>query len=302
MIHGKPLASTEISRDASYPVRESHVCKVLEFQSRHPVGWVSLKEVASGQEVLQKQIEEKGKGGSPILVFDAAERKDLTNIADVAFGMARMPLFVGSAGLAQEVARRLSPSAPRFYQPNRKRIKPAKRIFIISGSASSVTHRQLRQVEAMNVRPFVLPREWIVRDDPAPEIARREFSKRIARALSEGSVVLEAPLELIPRDLTDHLAQPSVTETLASLALFGIEESEVKADDLALILTGGETAMSVIRLLRGEGIEIEDEILEGIMKGHLKGGKWDGLKVVTKAGAFGRDDTLKAIVEILGGG
>jgi uncharacterized protein YgbK (DUF1537 family) len=38
------------------------------------------------------------------------------------------------------------------------------------------------------------------------------------------------------------------------------------------------------------------------MKGHLKGGKWDGLKVVTKAGAFGRDDTLKAIVEILGGG
>ena len=57
--------------------------------------------------------------------------------------------------------------------------------------------------------------------------------------------------------------------------------------------------MSIIRLLHGEGIEIEDEILEGIMKGRLKGGRWDGLTIVTKAGAFGKEDTLRKIVEIL---
>jgi uncharacterized protein YgbK (DUF1537 family) len=57
--------------------------------------------------------------------------------------------------------------------------------------------------------------------------------------------------------------------------------------------------MSVIRLLQAEGIEIEGELLEGIMRGHLTGGKWDGMTVVTKAGAFGNEDALKNIVEIL---
>jgi uncharacterized protein YgbK (DUF1537 family) len=80
-----------------------------------------------------------------------------------------------------------------------------------------------------------------------------------------------------------------------------LEQSGIRADDLAFILTGGETAMSIIHLLQADGIEIEDELLEGIMMGRLKGGRWDGLTVVTKAGGFGKGDTLKKIVKILKG-
>ena len=126
----------------------------------------------------------------------------------------------------------------------------------------------------------------------------------IADSLSKGHVFLKTPPEFIPKEMMPLPAQLKMTEILASLALFALEEAGLKAHDIALVLTGGETAMSMIRLLQGEGIEIEDELLEGIMKGHLKGGKWDGLKVVTKAGAFGKEDTLNMVVEILetGGG
>ena len=68
---------------------------------------------------------------------------------------------------------------------------------------------------------------------------------------------------------------------------------------MALILTGGDTALSVLNLLKVERIEIEGELLEGIVKGRLVGGDWDGLTIITKAGAFGKEDALEKIMAIL---
>jgi uncharacterized protein YgbK (DUF1537 family) len=73
----------------------------------------------------------------------------------------------------------------------------------------------------------------------------------------------------------------------------------VDVHDLVLILTGGDTAQSVINILGAEGVEIEGELLEGIVKGHLIGGEWGGLTVITKAGGFGKEDALKKIIEII---
>ena len=112
---------------------------------------------------------------------------------------------------------------------------------------------------------------------------------------------MKAPPEFIQKEGMGLPAQLKITETLASLALSALEESGLGADDLALVLTGGETAMRIIRLFQAEGIEIEEELLEGIMRGNVRGGRWDGLTVVTKAGGFGKEDTLKNIVEILCG-
>ena len=175
MISGEPLASTEISRDASFPVRESHVCKLLTLQSRNPIGWIGLKDVASGKERLKRRVEEEKKRGNRIIVFDAASRRDLMNIAEVAFRMERIPLFVGSAGLAKEVARKLSSSEPKPLQHAPERTKLFKHLLIVSGSASSVTHEQLRRVETQKIPPFVLSPEWVIHDDPASEIEKKRF-------------------------------------------------------------------------------------------------------------------------------
>ncbi len=298
-IGGRPLTSAEISRDVSFPVMESDVRKLMELQTRHPVGWIGLEEVRSAGEKLRKRIEDERKKGNRIIVFDALGRQDLRNIADAAFRMERMPLFVGSAGLAQEVARELSPLSPPSFGTSGKDMKAFSHIFIVSGSASSVTHEQLKQVEDKNILPFVLPSEWIARDDPASGVGKKDISRKIARALSDGSALLKAPSEYVQRERMGFPVRVAIPETLASLALSALEQSGIRVDDVALILTGGETAMSVIRLLQAEGIEVEDELLEGIMKGRLKGGRWDGLTVVTKAGGFGKGDTLKKIVEIL---
>jgi uncharacterized protein YgbK (DUF1537 family) len=65
----------------------------------------------------------------------------------------------------------------------------------------------------------------------------------------------------------------------------------------ALVLAGGDTALAVCRALRVTGIRLEREVLPGIPRGTLIGGPYDGLAVVTKAGGFGAEDALAAILD-----
>ena len=68
---------------------------------------------------------------------------------------------------------------------------------------------------------------------------------------------------------------------------------------VTLILTGGDTARAVCLALGAQALEIEREAAPGIPISRLRGGKWDGLTVVTKAGGFGDAETLARIVDDL---
>jgi uncharacterized protein YgbK (DUF1537 family) len=270
MVGKKPLSLTETAHDVSSPVQESYASKLLRGQSSNSIGRIDLTHVASSCELLKKAIEAEQNKGNRIIIFDAVSRRDLTNIVDVAFSMDRKPLFVGSAGLAEEVAKKLYPSKNRPSQPLQRVSKPVQHIFIISGSASSVTHQQLKRLEERNI-PFFELNQFLLTDDH-PEVLRKkkELSLGISNSLSKGHAVLKAPSEILPsRDILIHL---KITKTLAAIALMVLEESKVDVHDLVLILTGGETALSIINTLRVEEIEIEGELLEGIVKEHLIGG------------------------------
>jgi uncharacterized protein YgbK (DUF1537 family) len=66
-----------------------------------------------------------------------------------------------------------------------------------------------------------------------------------------------------------------------------------------LVLTGGDTAVSCCSRLSANGIVVVQEVAPGIPVGMLKGGPCDGLRVVTKAGAFGAEDALCKAVDCL---
>ena len=296
----KPLALTEVARNTPSPIQESHICKLLQQQSYNNIGWIDLTHVASNFEGLKKAVEKEQRVGNKIIIFDAVNRQDLSNIADVAFSIKRKPLFVGSAGLAEEVAKQLSPSEGEFPQVVRRSIKPFKHLFIVGGSASSVTHQQLRQVEARDIPAFQVNPSLIIGEGLKAQKEKKDLSEKIASSLSRGITILKTPPEILNfKDSNDLQIHLKITKTLASVALMALEAAKVEPEELALILTGGETAQHVINGLKTKGIEIEGELLEGIVKGHLIGGDWDGLSVITKAGGFGEKDSLEKIIEIV---
>lgn len=292
----KPLALTEVARNTSSPVQESHAYKILQNQSRNSVGWIDLTHVASTSERLKREVSGMRRKGRRIIIFDAVSRQDLANIAEVGFSLKKKPFFVGSAGLAEEVAQKLAPSRMAPIQ----KTKSFKNILIVSGTASSITHQQLQQVERRPVPSFQLDRFLILGEDSNKQDEKEELSKKIANALSQGVTILRAPSEMLTSE--DSPGPPiylRITKTLASVALLALQASKIKPTELALILTGGETAQHVINGLGTKGIEIEGELLEGIVRGHLIGGYWDGLTVITKAGAFGKEDALEKIVRMI---
>jgi uncharacterized protein YgbK (DUF1537 family) len=65
------------------------------------------------------------------------------------------------------------------------------------------------------------------------------------------------------------------------------------------LLTGGEMAAAFLKKIRARGLGLEREILPGIPLGRVLSGNATGLKVVTKAGGFGLQGSMRQIVDCL---
>jgi len=297
MVGEKPVALTEAARDTASPVKESHVCKLLANQASLSIGTIDLTHVASGKEALRRAVEGEQRAGRRVVIFDAASRQDLATIAAVALSMETVPLLAGSAGLAEEVARIVVPGEVRIG-PERQR--SFRHVLIIGGSASAVTHAQLQRLQDGGIPSFELPGGLVSGDGKAGTEDRRKLVRRLGSALAGGSVIFRTFTERWTDNGDGAVPIPQrIAGMMAGAALEALRESRVDAGDLALVLTGGDTALGVLQLLDYEGIELEGELLAGIVRGNLQGGPWDGLTVVTKAGAFGKEDALVRIVERL---
>ncbi len=64
------------------------------------------------------------------------------------------------------------------------------------------------------------------------------------------------------------------------------------------MLTGGETAIAVLRALGAQGLRLTGQLEPGLALGALAGGPFDGLIVMTKAGGFGDVDALVRVWKV----
>lgn len=296
IVRERPLAFTEAARDAASPVQESHIGKLLAKQTSLSIGMIDLTHVASGKEALRRVVEREQRVGRRIIAFDAVSRQDLATIAEVALSMETVPLLAGSAGLAGEVARILVPVQVSIGLEKQRTFQ---HVLIIGGSASAVTHAQLQQLQAAGFPCFELPRELVSGNDKWGAKGRRKLVRLLGSALAGGSAIFRTFTERWTSNGNDGDTEipQRITRAMAGITLAALQEAGIAASDLAMILTGGDTALGVLQLLDYDGIELKEELLEGIVWGSLRGGLWNGLTVVTKAGAFGKEDALVRVME-----
>jgi uncharacterized protein YgbK (DUF1537 family) len=338
MVGEKPIALTEAATDAASPVRESNVVNLLARQTSLSIGRIDLTDVASGKESLQRAVEGERKAGRRIIAFDAVSRRDLATIAEIALSMKTVPLLAGSAGLAGEVARILAPARINV-EPERQRTFRHVLIVGGSASAVTHAQLQRLQdggLSSLELPKNLVSGDGTAGMEDRRKLARllggalaggsaifRTFVERLA---GDGDVVTQATInantvipakagiqnragcriksgmttfDMLPCRSNNVPVHQRIMDVMADVAVAALEEARVDAGDLALILTGGDTALGVLQLLDYQGIELEGELLAGIVRGKLRGGPWDGLTIVTKAGAFGKEDALVRIMERL---
>jgi len=146
-------------------------------------------------------------------------------------------------------------------------------LLALVGTDHPVTQRQLNEVEPYRV---------VFDPEHAAGIAAIEAQLEKSAAV----VTIRVP------DVPDrHLAASHIGESFTNLL------AQLRQPG-ALFVTGGETLSRVCAALGTEALQVQGEIEPGIPVSVLKGGKWQGVRVISKSGAFGNEGLIRRLISL----
>jgi D-threonate/D-erythronate kinase len=284
-VHGMPVAATEMGRDPVTPVAESSLLKWIGGQTRFPVAHIAVEAIDAGLEAAAGEIKRQRLRGARHISFDATGTGHLDCIARLALERFPEALLCGSAGLARRLAGRLARGRPpEAAGPGAGLPADAGRFLFVCGSASEALRLQVAALaERGLVAVETLAPAALAGDGALP--VREALLSRVVAEFREKDLVLQAA----PPGKEAAAVEPQ--QLVRKLAEFAVAVI-TRATTAGLFLSGGDTAVAVLEQLEVEGVRLERELSSGVVSGTLLGGPMSGRPVVTKAGSFGRPDTL----------
>lgn len=273
-LNGVPLSKTELANDPKNPVAEDNINRILAGAYEEPVRHISLEEVRGGFSL----------SGARVFTFDAVTDEDMRIIIAAAKASSRRTLYVGTAAMADNIMSLESALPP---------------VLGVIASVSDVTSVQVREAVSAGIRAIVIPFHKILSKDKT----RAEYAREAVQSLKDGNdtmLVSSSTLDRAELD-ADSVERERLGMTMADASNFvrsemGALAAEVLAESAAsgIFVTGGDTALGLLDALVADGSEILSEVSVGIPMMRLIGGKASGIKMVTKAGAFGASDAIKS--------
>jgi D-threonate/D-erythronate kinase len=156
------------------------------------------------------------------------------------------------------------------------------RSLLLAGSAGLATALARRETCAMTGRPARPRRPLLVVAGSAHPATRNQLA-RLGRR--DGLAVVAPSAD---GGAGDPARRRETIDRLADAARTRVDRERPGG----LLLTGGETAIAVLRALGATGVRLAGQLEPGLALGVLAGGPFDGLAVMTKAGGFGDPDVL----------
>lgn len=282
-VRGIPVGETEAATDPRCPVKHSHIPTLFQIQGSLPTASIPLEQVRMA--TLRDRISTVSQEGKRILIFDSVGEEDLQKIVREVVSSGRKSLWVGSAGLAEAIAEQYQ-SISTFPAPTALSPVP-KPALIILGSMSEVSTQQ-GEVFAhwAGINPHILdPKETLKRNSNVKERILGLIYTQLRKG--QHTLLMTHRQKLEP----SSNGSSSLIETL-------LQTFKALGDSLdfslcaGLIVTGGDIAMAICEGMGVHSIEVLDETSPGIPLGLVRGGRWEGLPLVTKAGAFGAPDAF----------
>ena len=297
LVDGQPLSRTSVARDPKTPIHHNSVRKIIEESYKEEIAYISLDDIEKGASFLKEKILEKSKLGIRLVIFDAVSDSDINTIAK-AINMSQLEIVSVDPGpLTQALARE------KF-----KKSKSNKKIMLTIGSVTDVTMEQILEFEKAEKVYFeeVDSLKLIYKEQAEEEIKRvsKSLIKNIdnfdlfgAISTKDKSNLLD--LKAIGADLGIHEDQVSqrISQGLAKITE---NVMEAKSEEITgLYTSGGDITVAVCQLLDSVGIDMVDEVMPLAVYGKLKGGKYNGLPIVTKGGLIGNKKALIECVDFM---
>ncbi len=285
LINGVSISRTAIAQDPGFPVKESYLPDILRKQTRLPVELIDHSVVALGPVALTQHLKRLSSNGRTFILVDAINEQDLNTIASIDTSLLPPLIFSGSAALSDAIIR----NRKNIILP---RIPP---VYIVVGSVNPQNEAMadflLADGQAGEV--YIDPVELLERTDSAP------LAAQVAEALS-------ADCDMVIRTYRDAGDRERVKEKSREMGISDLEAAEAIARGMqavmkeavrkhpfsGLIITGGTTALHILRGFKAVGIQVEEELEPGVPCGRIVGGPLDGVGIITKAGGFGSEKTF----------
>jgi uncharacterized protein YgbK (DUF1537 family) len=285
LVDGVSVTKTQFADDPVSPVKEANIPRLLQQSTKHKIGCIPIELIHSGAEGVYRQI---SKMSEEIIVCDVTEQFHLSCIAKAAFLAEDRWLLCGSGGLARELHIFLPlRGTGRMASSN---IPPGP-VLIVVGTRNSLTAKQLLKArEELGVTILNLDSEQLVNDETCSSAMRELVSESIELLRQGKSVILSSTFSRYVPALK-QLMSGIMAELVANI-LLGQKVA-------GLFLSGGDTAVEICRALSVVAIQVRGEVEPGIPAGELVGGKYEGMRVVTKAGGFGTEVTIVKSISYL---
>jgi uncharacterized protein YgbK (DUF1537 family) len=272
-LNGVPVSKTELARDPKNPVTEDNIHAILSSAFSEPVVHIGLDAVRSGNIPLE---------GGRIFTFDAEANTDMQSIIRSALSTGKRILWVGTAAMADNLL------------SVKNTIPPA---LAVVASLSSVSRGQVLYAETQGIQLVQVPMYDILEK----KITQAEIVLKTVELLKSGKDTMllssstysaaeyqKSEKAAAGQGLSAEAMSAYTQKIMGQLSAAVLQEVSVSG----LFLAGGDTAMGFFDISGASGSSIITEIAIGIPMMHLRGGTHDGLKIVTKAGAFGKEDAI----------
>ncbi|MCF6095736.1 hypothetical protein L1766_01745 [Thermovorax subterraneus] len=272
-----------------------YIPDVLRSLNSRCISVIGLKEVRKGASNIKSIIEKyRGQNGC-VLVFDAETNDDLRNISVAIEDYVPRAVIAASAGLAEQI-----PANWKIFTKYISENSMAGSILFLIGTQNKVTAEQVAILKDKSfVNVIEMKSDVVTSDQKENELKRVIFEAQ--KSLLEGKVAVVVIDSLMKRENEDYYEDISSKEAKIISKSFGYIAKALVSNGLVknLVVSGGDTAINVFRMLRSNGIILENEILPGIPVGRVIGKRLNNLRVITKAGGFGNKDSFVDIIGFL---
>lgn len=275
-VYDVPLLETEIAKDPRNPLNQDNIATILWDCGIEKARHYAIDQIENGHISI----------GTGAYTFDTLTKDHLRYIASAALKGSNKILWIGSAGLAEELLAEAYPPKP---------------VLAVIGSISQKTMKQIAycQYQGVSVIKVDMVRAYETKSidaDIASAVTQLGFGHDV---ILTGTTSRQDYEDFVSYGQTKALTSDDLAafvKTMLSQAVLQIVE---KTSVGGMFLTGGDTAIAAIKCMHAEGSQIEREILPGFVQGKLYGGPYAGMPIVTKAGAFGTEKDIFACIEAI---
>ena len=253
------------------------VAPAFNYQGRRTVGGQQFARTVQGEwhrvgdnlldQLKRDGIEARLAGADTLLqggvqVFDAENDLCLDRVVEMGQRMPGPVLWCGSGGLAGALARNHRADAPSELK------LPVLGLF---GSDQPATAAQLAAC-----------------GDATVVLAEGEGAARVDRKLADEGAAL------VKFSLAEGLSRAEAARRIARELTALITALDPPG---TLIVAGGETLKAVCLALGADALQVTGRIVPGLPRSMLQGGRWAGVNVISKSGAFGTSELWRDLLQ-----